>query len=77
VKTAINVFKDIGSLAQGFHTIGGIEHQWLISGKKPKTIFYQLVLVRMIMEPKSCRCARRQQVSFCLSKLDHLVLGNV
>src|SRR6516165_5608343 len=42
VKIGINVFEDVGSLAKGFQTIGGIEQQRLISGKKPKTVFYHL-----------------------------------
>jgi hypothetical protein len=42
VKIGINVFEDVGSLAKGFQTIGGIERQRLISGKKPKTVFYHL-----------------------------------
>jgi hypothetical protein len=42
VEIGINVFEDISSLAKRFQTIGGIEQQWLISGKKPKTAFYHL-----------------------------------
>src|SRR6516164_4154861 len=42
VKIGINVFEDVGSLAKGFQPIGGIEHQRLIPGKKPKTVFYHL-----------------------------------
>jgi hypothetical protein len=74
VKTGINVFEDIGSLAKGFHTIGGIEHQWLISGKKPKTVFYHLVLVWNPIMPAVLEDGRFLSA---LSKLDHLVLGNV
>ena len=42
VKIGINIFEDVRSLAKGSQTIGGIEHQWFISGKKPKTVFYHL-----------------------------------
>jgi hypothetical protein len=38
----INVFEDVGSLVKRFQTIGGIEHQWSISRKKPKTVVYHL-----------------------------------
>jgi hypothetical protein len=38
----INVFEDVGSLVKRFQTIGGIEHQWFISRKKPKTVVYHL-----------------------------------
>ena len=77
MKTGINVFEDIGSFAKGFHTIGGIEHQWLISGKKPKTVFYHLVLVRMIWNPNHAAVLEDGRILSALSKLDHLVLGNV
>src|SRR6516162_2965788 len=42
VEIGINVFEDVSSLVKRFQTIGGIEHQRLISGKKPKTVFYHL-----------------------------------
>src|SRR6516162_5559501 len=31
MEIGINVFEDVGSLAKRFQTIGGSEHQWLIS----------------------------------------------
>jgi len=36
----INVSEDIRSLGKGFLTIGGIKHQWLVSGNKIEAVIH-------------------------------------
>jgi len=40
LEIAIYVSEDIRSLGKGFLTIGGIKHQWLVSGNKIEAVIH-------------------------------------